>query len=126
MTQSHKILVVDDEASIVELCQIILEDAGYQVRGAISGSQAMELITEEMPDLVLLDVMMPGMTGIEVCRQIRARCENRQPAIVMYTADDRDETRMHSLSAGANDLITKRTPIFELPDKISPYLASNC
>jgi DNA-binding response OmpR family regulator len=121
--QSNKILVVDDEYSLVELCQLILEGAGYRVRGAISGKQALSMIMEEMPDLVLLDVMMPGMDGIEVCRHIRSQYEANGPCILMYTADDREETVAQSLSAGANALITKETPVFELASKINAYLA---
>ncbi len=118
----NKVLVVDDEASLVELCRIILENAGYAVRGAINGRDALKSIQEEMPDVVLLDVMMPGMDGIEVCRQIRTHYEIERPHILMYTADSRKETRASSLAAGANDLITKETPIFELPAKINSCL----
>ncbi|MCB8946014.1 MAG: response regulator [Ardenticatenaceae bacterium] len=119
---ANKVLVVDDEASLVELCRIILENAGYTVRGAINGREALKSIQEEMPDVVLLDVMMPGMDGIEVCREIRTRYEIEMPRILMYTADSRKETRENSLAAGANDLITKETPIFELPAKINSCL----
>jgi DNA-binding response OmpR family regulator len=126
IAQASKILVVDDEASLVQLCQFILEEAGYRVRGAVSGRQALRMITEEMPDLVLLDVMMPGMDGLSVCRQIRAQYESQQPYILMYTADDREETRSNSLAAGANALLTKETPIFELPLKIRSCLPLNC
>lgn len=123
MALSNKILVVDDEFSLVQLCQFILEEAGFQVRGAVSGKEALTLISEEVPDLILLDVMMPGMDGIEVCRQIRSRFEVNHPIILMYTADDREQTRDNSLKAGANALLTKDTPVFELPSKISSYLA---
>ena len=121
MAQSKKILVVDDEKSLVQLCIIILEAAGYEVRGAYNGNQALSMITEEMPDLVLLDVMMPGMDGIEVCRRIRSEYE-RYPRIVMYTADQRDATRANSLTAGANAVINKETPVSEIPSKIVNYL----
>lgn len=124
MTQPKKILVVDDESSLVQLCQIVLEGAGYKVRGAFSGRQALRMIDEDRPDLVLLDVMMPGMDGIEVCRQIRAQDASALPCIVMYTADDRDTTRHNSLEAGANALLTKETPIFELPVKLNNYLTA--
>jgi CheY-like chemotaxis protein len=87
MDGSHKsILVVDDEVTMVHLCKLVFREAGYEVRGATSGRQALRMVLEEMPDVVLLDVMMPGMDGIEVCRRIREQTE-RIPKIVMYTAD---------------------------------------
>lgn len=122
MAFSNKVLVVDDEFSLVQLCQLILEDAGYNVRGANSGTEALRLIHEEMPDLVLLDVMMPGMDGIEVCRQIRGQYETKRPFILMYTADDRELTRQNSMDAGADALLTKDTPVHEIAHKIDSYL----
>ncbi|WP_420627447.1 response regulator [Candidatus Leptofilum sp.] len=118
-----KILVVDDEQSLVNLCLLILEQAGYNVRGALSGKQALQMVGDEVPDLILLDVMMPGMTGIEVCRRIRETMTTERPYILMYTADDRQYTKTESLDAGANDLISKDTPIFDLPNKIQSYLS---
>ena len=124
MDGSHKsILVVDDEVTMVHLCKLVFREAGYEVRGATSGRQALRLVSQEMPDIILLDVMMPGMDGIEVCRRIREKSD-RIPKIVMYTADDRDATRTDSLQAGANHFLTKRVPIFELPDKIHGFLAA--
>jgi len=117
----NKLLVVDDEASLVELCQIILEDAGYVVRGAYSGEQALRLVEEEMPDLVLLDVMMPGMSGIDVCRELRARYDHSL-RIVMYTADEREATHNKSLDAGADGILTKEVPIYDIPSHIVRYL----
>ena len=121
MGKTKKILIVDDERSLVELCQIILEAAGYEVRGAYNGQQALAMITEELPDLVLLDVMMPGLNGIEVCRRIRTE-HKRHPRIVMYTADERDSTVDTSLNAGANAVLTKETPVYDIPNKIVRYL----
>ena len=126
MALLSNILVVDDEPSLVELCRIILEQAGYKVRGAYSGRQALSMVIEETPDLVLLDVMMPGMDGIEVCRRIRTEHEKPPPCIVMYTADERDETRDNSMIAGATDVLTKETPVFDLPKRIGDYLRSGC
>lgn len=122
LVQVNKILVVDDEITLVQLCQLILEDAGYRVRGAVSGTEALRLVQEEMPDLILLDVMMPGMDGLEVCRQIRGQYEDKRPFILMYTADDRELVRRNSLMAGANDLITKDTPVHELAARIDGFL----
>lgn len=122
MLDAKKILVVDDESSLVQLCQIVLENAGFEVRGAYSGKQALNLLKDEMPDLILLDVMMPGMNGIELCREIRNKRKGKRVHIVMYTADSSDSTRKCSLEAGANDLITKETPIYDLPVKLSGIL----
>jgi two-component system response regulator VicR len=119
---TRKILVVDDEKALVQLCKIILEAAGYEVRGAYDGAEALDMIVDELPDLVLLDVMMPGMDGIEVCRRIRSVYE-RRPQIVMYTADDRETTKRTSLSAGANGVLTKETPVYDIPSKIINFLA---
>lgn len=124
MAQTNKVLVVDDEISLVQLCQLILEDAGYEVRGAVSGTEALRLIHEDIPDLILLDVMMPGMDGIELCREIRRRYVAERPYILMYTADDRDLTRQNSLRAGANDLITKDTPVHELASRIGDFITT--
>jgi len=121
MAKTKKILIVDDERSLVELCQIILEAAGFDVRGAFSGREALTMITEDVPDLVLLDVMMPGMDGIEVCRRIRTDHE-RYPRIVMYTADARDSTRSSSLTAGANAVLPKETPVYDIPMHLANYL----
>ncbi len=121
MASLGKVLVVDDEISLVQLCELVLQSAGFSVCGALSGRQALRLIDEQDPDLVLLDVMMPGMDGIEVCRQIRT---NKRPRkIIMYTADRRDSTRQNSLAAGADDFITKDIPIYDLPSRLSHFLA---
>jgi DNA-binding response OmpR family regulator len=117
----NRLLVVDDEASLVELCQIILEEAGYVVRGAFNGEQALKLVAEEMPDLVLLDVMMPGMSGIEVCRELRTRYDNGL-RIVMYTADEREATHNKSMEAGADGVLTKEVPIYDIPAHLLRYL----
>jgi DNA-binding response OmpR family regulator len=121
MARTKKILIVDDERSLVELCQIILEAAGFDVRGAYSGREALNMIMEEVPDLVLLDFMMPGMDGIEVCRRIRSEYD-RYPRIVMYTADERDSTRSSSISAGANAVLPKETPVYDIPSHLANYL----
>ena len=124
LLNNSKILVVDDEHSLVNLCLMILEQAGFNVRGAFSGKQALQMVGDEMPDLILLDVMMPGMDGIEVCRRIREHSPEKRPYILMYTADDRQYTKTESLNAGATDFISKDTPIFDLPGEIKNYLTA--
>ena len=111
----NKILVVDDETSLVQLCKFILEQAGYIVLGAYSGQQALKIVKNEIPDVIILDVMMPGMTGIEVCRSIRDEFGHERPFILMYTADARDSTRESCMNAGADKFVTKSTSPFDLP-----------
>ena len=125
MAQVQKVLIVDDEASLVQLCKFILEMAGFEVRGAYNGRQALHLVAEEIPDLIVLDVMMPGMNGIEVCRQIRKKHPNHTPYILMYTADESEQTKHNSLGAGANEFITKAIPPHELADRIISFHTVN-
>lgn len=120
----RKILVVDDEASLVQLCKLILEQAGYKVQSAFSGRQALSRVEEEMPDIIVLDVMMPGMTGIDVCRTIRRGDFDKRPFIIMYTADDRDVTRDSCLDAGADKFVTKSVSPFDLPKQFEGELVA--
>ena len=124
MGNYSKVLIVDDEASLVQLCKFVLEMAGFEVRGAYNGRQALHLVAEEIPDLIVLDVMMPGMNGIEVCRRIREEHPGHPPYILMYTADESEQTKDSSLQAGANELVTKATPPHELADRIIASIPS--
>ena len=103
---ARKILVVDDTAKNAKLLADILSFKGYEVCTAASGAEALRSIKERNPDLVLLDVMMPGMTGYEVCQAIRADPETRALPVVLVTALDSSE-RVRGLEAGADDFITK-------------------
>ena len=86
----NKILVVDDEPTIRELAQIILQDEGYSVITAENGVDAIQKVKDEIPDLVLLDVVMPGMNGLEVCRILKTEAETKFIPIVMFTVLGRD------------------------------------
>jgi class 3 adenylate cyclase/CheY-like chemotaxis protein len=103
----QRILVVDDMPKNVKLLEDILTAKGYEVVTAESGPQALERIKAERPDLVLLDVMMPGMNGYEVCQAIRANPETGILPVVMVTALDAKEERVKGLEAGADDFLTK-------------------
>ena len=117
------ILVVDDEIGALTLIGIMLERGGFGVLKAKDAKSALAILDQNTPDMIILDVMMPGMDGIEVCRQIRHNYEDQRPFILMYTADDRELTRRNSLMAGANELLTKDTPVHELASKIDAFLA---
>jgi adenylate cyclase len=101
-----RILVVDDMSANVRLLEAILEPAGYTVLSASSGPEALERVTSELPDLVLLDVQMAGMNGYEVCRRIRENETTALLPIVMVTSHG-SEARIDGIRAGADDFVTK-------------------
>jgi class 3 adenylate cyclase len=101
-----RILVVDDLPANVRLLEAILEPAGYSVLSASSGPEALELVTADLPDLVLLDVQMAGMNGYEVCRRIRENETTALLPVVIVTSHD-SEARIDGIRAGADDFVTK-------------------
>ncbi len=101
------ILVVDDEPNIVLSLEFIMQKEGYDVRIAKDGEEALQAIKEKVPDLVLLDIMMPAMSGYEVCQRIRANPEWNDIRIVMLTAKGREVDQEKGMAMGADDYITK-------------------
>lgn len=99
-----KILVVDDERKMITLVRAYLERDGYQVVEATDGRQALDAFRRETPDLIILDLMLPEMDGLEVCREIRRSSE---VPIIMLTARDEDTDKLVGLELGADDYITK-------------------
>jgi class 3 adenylate cyclase/CheY-like chemotaxis protein len=107
MTEPARILVVDDTPHNVKLLADLLGARGYAVTTAASGPEALTLIEKECPDLVLLDVVMPGMSGYDVCRKIRENAGTAILPVVMVTALDPTQERVKGLEAGADDFLTK-------------------
>jgi class 3 adenylate cyclase len=107
MSAPARVLVVDDTPHNVKLLADLLAVKGYEVTTAASGAQALEQIAREPPDLVLLDVVMPGMTGYEVCRKLREDRATATLPIVMVTALDPGTERIKGIEAGADDFVTK-------------------
>jgi len=101
------ILVVDDEANIVELAQMYLEQEGFRVQAARDGAQALEQISKQTPALIVLDLMLPEMDGWEVCRRVRAGKTTGDLPIIMLTARDDDVDKIVGLELGADDYMTK-------------------
>ncbi len=104
---SHRVLVVDDEADITALVAYHLAKAGYRVSTASSGSEALRAAREERPDVVVLDIMLPGVAGLDVLAELRSRPETRDVGVILLTAKRDEPDRIKGLSLGADDYLTK-------------------
>jgi diguanylate cyclase (GGDEF)-like protein len=116
------ILVVEDDVNLRTMLQLQLERAGYRVRTAESGEEGLRAISEEMPDLVLLDVIMPGMDGYEVCRRIKGDMTTASIPVIMLTSRADHEDKIRGLGGGANDYVTKPYEIGELLARVRNIL----
>ena len=119
---THKLLVADDEPNIVISLEYLMKREGYDVLVATDGNQALETIRREQPALVLLDVMMPGKTGFEVCQAVRADPALEGARILMLTAKGRDTDISKGLALGANAYMTKPFSTRELVQKVAAML----
>jgi two-component system, OmpR family, response regulator ResD len=119
MTQVAKILVVDDEPNIREVVSLYLRRDGHAVVAAADGEEALELYRQTRPDLVVLDLMLPRVSGLEVCRRIQA--ERRVP-LIMLTARDEEEDRIVGLGLGADDYVVKPFSPRELAARVAAVL----
>jgi Response regulators consisting of a CheY-like receiver domain and a winged-helix DNA-binding domain len=117
-----KVLVVDDEDNIIELIRLGLRYEGFQVETASDGEQGIALAQRVNPDLIILDVMMPGIDGIEVCRRLRNNPTTRDVPILMLTAKDEVSDRILGLQTGADDYLTKPFDFYELLERIKAIL----
>ena len=116
------ILVAEDEPPVVELLRYNLMKEGYDVGVASDGEEALVMMRERAPDLLLLDWMLPKVTGIEVCRQTRSRTETANMPIIMLTARSEESDRIRGLDTGADDYITKPFSTTELLARIRAVL----
>jgi two-component system response regulator VicR len=114
-----KILVVDDEKPIADILEFNLKKEGYEVHCAYDGEKAMQMVEEIQPDLILLDIMLPGRDGIEVCREVRKKYEM---PIIMLTAKDSEIDKVLGLELGADDYVTKPFSTRELLARVKANL----
>jgi DNA-binding response OmpR family regulator len=119
---TRDILIVDDAPNIVLSLEFLMKKEGFSVRVAIDGEEALQAMKEQVPDLVLLDVMMPKRDGYEVCQTIRSHEEWNKTRIIMLTAKGRDVEREKGLAMGADDYVTKPFATRELVDKVRKIL----
>ncbi len=117
-----KVLIVEDEAPLAEMLRYNLEAEGYRVAHAQTGEEAEMMISEEQPDLVILDWMLPMVSGIELCRRLRTRLETRSIPIVMLTARGEETDRVRGLSTGADDYVVKPFSLLELKARVKTIL----
>ena len=116
------LLVVEDEESLATLLQYNLDKEGFRVAVATDGEEALLLIDEGLPDLVVLDWMLPKVSGVEVCRRLRARPETRNLPIIILTARGEESDRIRGLDTGADDYIVKPFSMSELAARIRAVL----
>src|SRR6266516_1945149 len=117
-----RILVVEDEEALTTLLRYNLDAEGYDVETVARGDDADTRLKERVPDLVVLDWMLPGLSGIELCRRLRARPETRQLPVIMLTARGEENERVRGLATGADDYIVKPFSVPELLARIKTIL----
>jgi len=121
-SRSLKILIVDDEKDIVDLVAYNLEKEGYEILKALDGERALQLVRTKTPDLVVLDLMLPGIQGLEVCKRIRKVPETAAIPIIMLTAKGEEIDKVLGLEVGADDYITKPFSVKELLARVKAVL----
>ncbi len=116
------ILIIDDERDLIELVSYNLAKEGYRVLGARHGESGLQMATDEHPDLIVLDLMLPGIDGLEVCRRLRSGAQTKRIPIIMLTAKNTESDRVVGLELGADDYVTKPFSPRELAARIKAVL----
>lgn len=117
-----KVLIVEDEEPLSLLLRYNLEAEGYQVESCVRGDEAEIRLRESLPDLLLLDWMLPGLSGIELCRRLRAREDTERLPVIMLTARGEEAERIRGLSTGADDYVVKPFSVPELMARVRAIL----
>lgn len=117
-----KVLLVEDEPAQREVLAYNLEADGFDVARAETGDEALLLVDEETPDIILLDWMLPGVSGIEICRRLKSRRETRNVPIIMLSARSEEVDRVRGLETGADDYVVKPFSVVELMARVRAHL----
>jgi two-component system phosphate regulon response regulator PhoB len=120
--QTPCVLVVEDESAQREVLKYNLEAEGFRVAVAVNGDEALLLVAEEHPDLIVLDWMLPNVSGIEICRRIKANPETRPIPIIMLSARSQESDRVRGLETGADDYVVKPYSVVELMARLRTQL----
>jgi len=120
---AYSVLVVDDEPNIVQSLEFLMTAAGFEVRIARDGDAALAAVAERVPDLILLDVMIPGRDGYEVCREIRGNPDWQAVRIIMLTARGRQSERQRGIDLGADAYVTKPFSTRDLVEQVKQFAA---
>ena len=118
-----KILIVDDEQDIVESLQFVLEAAGFECYCAYNGEDGLNLAREVLPDLIILDVMMPKINGFKICRLLKYDKKYQNIPILMVTARSQNEDKLIGEETGVDEYITKPFDLDEIVEKVKGYLS---
>jgi len=117
-----RILIIDDEEDLIELARYNLEQEGFEVKGASDGESGLKTAIQDAPDLILIDLMLPGMDGLEVCRSLRADNRTASIPLIMLTAKSSESDRIVGLELGADDYVTKPFSPRELAARVKAVL----
>jgi CheY-like chemotaxis protein len=122
---SRRILVVDDDPRLLHVVSMYLNIEGYEVETAPNGEEGLRIVEQRRPDLVIFDVMMPGIDGLEACRRIKSNPETRDVPVVLFTALSRTDDVEQGRAAGANRFINKPFSLIGLGAVIRSFLAED-
>ncbi|UKV15153.1 response regulator [Thalassospiraceae bacterium SW-3-3] len=125
MTERPRVLIAEDEETIVESLSFLMEKEGYDVSVATDGQMAIAMIVRDLPDMVLLDVMMPGCDGFDVVRAVRENPQTRPVPIMMLTAKTREVDRRKGLELGVDDFVTKPFSTRDVVSRVKAMLAGD-
>ena len=117
-----KILIVDDEADIIEILQFVLEAQGYQCITAMDGEEGLRLAKELLPDLIILDVMMPKINGYKISRLLKYDTKYKNIPIIMVTARSQEDDKLIGQETGVNEYITKPFELDDVIERVNNYL----
>ena len=123
-TEKNDILVVDDEPHIVNLVKLSLDKDKYNVRGAYSAREALEILDKHHSDVIIVDLMMPGINGYELCQALRSKNKTKNVPIIILSAKTQMNDKLHAIDVGADDYITKPFDPLELERRIRLNLKS--